>query len=81
MLKINTNCEDLLDKVQAHIRLYEKIERVKDNKDDVVFQKEHEILEDEIADFVKVFRENRKEVFKITEYVIDSEQLVSILES
>lgn len=79
--RTRTTCKDLFEKVQAHLRLYEKIEKDKAHWDDVVFRKEHEILEDELAEFVKEFRKNRKEVFKITEYVVDSEQLVSILES
>jgi hypothetical protein len=45
------------------------------------FAKDHEILESEISKFVKLFRTNRKEVFKITEYVIDSEELPNILKS
>jgi hypothetical protein len=42
-------------------------------------QTEHEDLEQEIAEFVTMFRENRKEVFSITEYIIDSEKLASII--
>lgn len=45
------------------------------------FEKDHEILEDQISSFVKQFRSNRKEIFKITEYVIDSEELPNILKS
>ncbi len=37
-------------------------------------------LEEQFAHFVKRFRDNRKETFKITEYVIDSESLPPILE-
>jgi hypothetical protein len=43
------------------------------------FLKDHEELEDKISKFVKLFRSNRKEVFKITEYVIDSEELPNVL--
>ena len=43
------------------------------------FMKDHEVLEDKISKFVKLFRSNRKEIFKITEYVIDSEELPNIL--
>ncbi|MGB5204241.1 hypothetical protein [Eudoraea sp.] len=45
------------------------------------FVKDHEVLEDKISKFVKSFRSNRKEVFKITEYIIDSEKLPNILKS
>ena len=40
------------------------------------FRNEHEILEDELAQFVKDFRANRKEIFKITEHIIDGEVFV-----
>ena len=45
------------------------------------FVKDHEALEDKISKYVKSFRSNRKEVFKITEYIIDSEKLPNILKS
>jgi len=45
------------------------------------FLKDHELLEDKVSNFVKLFRSNRKEVFKITEYIIDSEELPDILKS
>ncbi len=45
------------------------------------FEKDHEVLEDKISKFVKLFRSNRKEVFNITEYIIDSEELPNILKS
>lgn len=42
--------------------------------EDVVLQ-EHEALENEIAEFVKKFRANRRNVFKVSEKVLDSENL------
>ena len=45
----------------------------------VVGQNDHQRLETQMAQFVKDFRENRKEVFRITEYIVDSEQLSGIL--
>ena len=78
--KINIECETLLHRVNEHIKLFETIEKDQELKDDTIFRRDHESLENQISKFVKEFRENRKEVFKITEYVVDSEQLVSILE-
>ncbi len=40
----------------------------------------HGHLEKVMADFVKSFRENRREVFNITAFVIDSEQLSNVIE-
>jgi len=45
------------------------------------FVEDHEDLEDKISKYVKLFRSNRKEVFNITEYVIDSEELPNILKN
>lgn len=42
---------------------------------------EHKHLEDEIAGFVKAFRKQRKETFRITEYVVDVEKLSGYLKS
>ena len=39
-----------------------------------------ELVDDEMADFVKVFRNNRKEIFKVTEYMIDKEKMVQQLD-
>ncbi len=45
------------------------------------FLNRHEQLERDYAQFVRDFRVKRKEVFKVTEYVIDSEELQNILDS
>ena len=40
------------------------------------FREEHQLLEDDISAFVKDFRANRKEVFEVTEHVIESEEFI-----
>jgi hypothetical protein len=72
---------DLLAKVGQHaIQLGNLIENIKKAHAGIVVT-EHEHLEEEMAAFVKSFRKNRKEVFKITEYVIDGEKLADIMGS
>ncbi len=39
------------------------------------FRKEHEILEDKLSDFLKDFREDKKEVFNLTKQILKSEEL------
>ncbi|MRI00719.1 hypothetical protein GH721_09295 [Kriegella sp. EG-1] len=74
-------CEVLLKSVSNHqIEIGRFIDKSTDSTVDRL-QNEHVVFEEEIADFVKSFRNNRKEVFKITEYIIDSEKLPHILES
>ncbi len=71
--------KDLFEKVGKHgVQLGSMVENP-NRKDAGVIKTEHEHLEEEMAKFVKSFRENRREVFRITEYVIDSEQLANIL--
>lgn len=41
------------------------------------FRKEHQILEDKLNDFLKIFRENRKEIFALAKQMLKSEELAS----
>ncbi|MCF4101128.1 hypothetical protein L1I30_05585 [Gillisia sp. M10.2A] len=78
--KVEKTCKDLLTKVAVHhLKLGKLIERTDENAR--LFRIEHEHLEDEIADFVKAFRANRKKVFNITTYIVDSEKLIQLLET
>ena len=79
VLKLKTKGKDLLDKAGKHrIQIGHLV--VDSNRADAgIIKTEHEHLEEEMAQFVKLFRENRKEVFRITEYIIDSEKLGNIL--
>jgi len=81
LLKISEKSEDLLEKVNKHILQLGKLVERPDKVESRIFRLEHEHLEDEIADFVKSYRENRKEVFTITEYVVDNEKLVHLLKT
>jgi len=81
LFDMNTMCNDLHDKVSKHcIQLGYLVENP--NKADAgIIKTEHEDLEEETAQFLKSFQGNRKEVFTITEYVIDSEKLANIMET
>tara|TARA_R110000765_G_scaffold403396_1_gene499434 strand:- start:169 stop:618 length:450 start_codon:yes stop_codon:yes gene_type:complete len=78
---LNIKSKDLLDKISKHhIQLGYLVEDPS-KRDAGIIKTEHEHLEQEMAEFIKLFRENRKEVFAITEYIIDSEELANILNS
>lgn len=47
----------------------------KSQDSEVSVTQEHEALENEMAEFVKKFRANRRNVFKVSEKVMDSENL------
>ncbi|HSP11425.1 MAG TPA: hypothetical protein VLO29_02780 [Salegentibacter sp.] len=75
--EIRSRCEDLLSKTEKHReKLGILVEN--DSDDSRIFRLEHEHLEDEITYFVKAFRKNRMEIFKITEYIKDTEDLSGI---
>ncbi len=76
ILKASRECDELLVRVDQHLsHLANSTE-----DDSKGFRMEHEELEDEIAEFVKEVRENRSQLFKITEYVMDNEKLQDHLE-
>lgn len=80
LLKLGSSCDDLLDKIGKHnIQMGYLVEKPK-RQDAGVVALEHQHLEQEITHFVKTFRINRKEVFAITEYIMDSEAFYSIME-
>ncbi len=81
LFDLGVNVRDLLEKIGKHrIQLGQVVENF--NKADAgIIRTEHEHLEEEITLFVKSFRNNRKEVFTITEYIIDSEKLASIMDA
>lgn len=81
LFKVNKKCKDLLEKVGKHLIQVGHLVENPNEKNAGITKMEHEHLEDEVSSFVKSFRENRKEVFSITEYVINSESLASIMES
>lgn len=81
ILSLEAECRELMVDVKTHLsHLVERIENPEREGGDSVV-KEHARLEKHMADFVKSFRMNRKEVFSITEHVVDSEKLAHLLES
>jgi hypothetical protein len=72
---LKTSCDNLFSKIDIHRN---KLGRLVDNPlggGDALAIETHGELEEELAGFVKRFRANRREVFKITEYILDSEAL------
>lgn len=76
LLNVERECTLLLEKTNKHLH---HLSELMDNSfayDSHQFRAEHDILEDELSQFIKDFRKNRKNVFKITEQIIESEELV-----
>ena len=77
---LTLSCDALRQKVSSHLEMASNIVKGGNETAKKDFFTNHAVLENEIAEFVKSFRESRKEVFKVTEYVIDSEELRNILD-
>ena len=78
---LQRRCEEMLVSIQDHRH---QITLLEDNDDPLQLQlvvEKHELMEEALYTFVKEFRANRKEVFRITEYVVDSEELSGIIRS
>jgi len=79
--ELTLTCNELYQKVSSHLEMASIIVKGGNDTDKKDFFTTHRGLENEIVEFVKKFRESRKEVFKVTEYVMDSEELRNILDS
>ena len=81
ILSLEKQCQDLMNAVKEHMHnLAQFADESKDQKLSKISD-QHVVLETSIYNFVKDFRANRKEVFRITEYIIDSEELTNIIRS
>ena len=76
---LSLTCDSLCEKIEAHQLLLGDFIEFRQQISEDEFLLRHGQLENEMSDFVKAFREKRREVFKVTEYVLDSEDLQNIL--
>lgn len=79
ILADSKKCTALLEKVDTHLSHLTQLLKEPSNTEAVIFRKEHQELEDEIANFIKTVRANRKELFVVTEHVLESEQLMHLM--
>ena len=80
LFNTKSNNRKLLEEVQKHMSQLGHLVEEANSEDQEFVKKQHLRLEDALRDFVKSFRKNRKEIFKITEYVIDSEHLEQLMQ-
>ncbi|MDE3740851.1 hypothetical protein [Maribacter polysaccharolyticus] len=69
----------LLQRVEEHLTHIAQTIEDPFKYDTRLFRKEHQQLEDDIAAYYKTVRQNRKKVFAITSYIVDSESLQHLL--
>ncbi len=80
ILEDKKTSDQLLRRVDEHITHIAQTIEDPFKHDSRLFREEHQGLEDDIAKFYKTVRENRKQVFAITEHIVDSESLEHLLE-
>lgn len=76
LLHTDEQCGCLLLRVNTHLHHLAQLIDNSFTYDSHKFRTEHEQLEDDIAAFIKDFRSNRKEVFTVTDYLMDTEKFV-----
>jgi hypothetical protein len=76
ILETTKKCTDLLQRIDKHLTDLANLMEEPFKYDTKQFRTEHQQLEDDITNFVKMFRTNRKEVFEVTEHIIESEDFI-----
>ena len=79
LIDTDKKCDGLVKKIDTHLHHLAELINSPFAYDSHIFRTEHEQLEDDLTLFVKQFRANRKEVFAITELVINGEEMVKRL--
>ena len=80
ILKDKQTGDELIKRVGEHLTHIAQTIDDPFKHDTRIFRDEHQKLEDDIAKFYKTVRKNRKQVFKVTEQLLDSESLELLLE-
>lgn len=76
IVETTKKCTDLLQRVDTHLTNLANLIEDSFKYDSHQFRGEHQQLEDDITNFVKDFRDNRKEVFEVTSLVVESDDFI-----
>lgn len=76
ILETAKKCSDLLKRVEEHSTHLAGLMEDPFKYDSHQFRTEHQQLEDDVTNFVKVFRNNRKDVFEVTSLVVESDDFI-----
>ncbi|SIS53249.1 hypothetical protein SAMN05421766_102594 [Zobellia uliginosa] len=75
ILKDTRDCDQLLERVDTHLSHLSNIIGNPESQDEKAFREEHAELEEDMAEFVKNVRENRRRLFKVVEYDVEMDKL------
>lgn len=76
ILETAKKCTDLLQRADTHLTHLANLIEDPFKYDSHQFRAKHLMLEDDITNFVKTFRDNRKEVFEVTKLVMESDDFI-----
>ena len=76
IMKTDKICSNLLKRTEKHLMHLADLMEDPFKYDSHQFRTEHQQLEDDITNFVKTFRDNRKEVFEVTSLVVESDDFI-----
>lgn len=71
--------DQIHDKIRRHMQRLSDLAKDPDAHGEEEFRNEHARLEEEVAELAKKFRSIKKEVFDISEHIIESEKLQHLL--
>lgn len=80
VFKTELEADQLLKNIVTHLLHLEELTENPFAFDAHQFREEHALLELEIAAFVKKYRENKSLAFSLTEHVMESENLIYLME-
>lgn len=75
LIEMDKQVDRLVQRVNKHLAHLSELMDDPFKYDSHTFREEHQQLENDISKFVKDFRQNRKQVFQITEQLIDSKEI------
>ena len=61
--------------IEKHLKHISDLVKHRTARDDAEFREEHILLEDHMVDFAKLFRKLKAEVFAVTEFIMETEEL------
>jgi len=79
--QLTQKCDGLIKNIDKHLEHLSNLINDPFKYDSQTFKVKHTKFDNDIADFIKIFREHKKETFAITEYIVDDEKLMRHLES
>jgi CRISPR/Cas system CMR subunit Cmr4 (Cas7 group RAMP superfamily) len=80
LTKLHKEVDELIDRTKKHLNHIAELLTNPFAYDEYKFREEHAVLEEDFTKAFKAYKNAKKEIFKITEHVMDTEKLQHLLE-